>query len=281
MISYILIGSFLTVTVVVPAIQVFWKIAKEKMRPARQGRAGEAAVNRRLRKFRGKSFARAKDVMLPAHDKTSQIDNMLISPYGIFVIETKNYSGKVEGSPSDSHWTHFYPDVLQGSREFLNPIWQNHGHIKALRELLKDTYPKLPFYNVVAFSNLCLFPEIENVVAFKNLPAYLGSKMQGEPVLSDEDVAAIKKLIDKSNIKGRRARSQHVANVKTAIKKSAEREKDEKVKQNAEAAKQDALKIQQLFDRGYSSLDSQIISAKTLGSLQATVDKNKEIDKER
>ena len=73
------------------------------------------------------------DVYLVSNGHSSQIDHVVISKYGIFVIETKNYSGAVYGSENAEHWTQY----LQGEGyEFLNPIWQNHSHELAIQNTL-------------------------------------------------------------------------------------------------------------------------------------------------
>ena len=54
----------------------------------------------------------------------------------IFVIETKNYKGIITGNEYDDNWN----QILFNNKEVLrNPIKQNNGHIKAL----KDAIPTL------------------------------------------------------------------------------------------------------------------------------------------
>ena len=89
MLVYLIVGGVLVAIFVPAAIQVGWRLIKPKLR----GNAGESKVERCLRKFKGPGFARTKDIMLPTRGKTSQIDNLLVSRYGIFVIEAKNYDG--------------------------------------------------------------------------------------------------------------------------------------------------------------------------------------------
>lgn len=74
------------------------------------------------------------DVYLVSNGHSSQIDHVVISKYGIFVIETKNYSGAVYGSENAEYWTQY----LQGNGyEFRNPIWQNRSHELAIRNTLR------------------------------------------------------------------------------------------------------------------------------------------------
>ena len=67
-------------------------------------------------------------------DGTTQIDHVLVSRFGIFVIETKDYKGWIFAGPGDRYWT----QVLYWSKfKFQKPIRQNHRHVRAIRELLE------------------------------------------------------------------------------------------------------------------------------------------------
>ena len=71
----------------------------------------------------------------PDKDYTTQIDHVVVSPYGIFVIETKNYSGWIFGNEKSQNWKQTFK-TTEG-RFFYNPIKQNWGHIYALAERLR------------------------------------------------------------------------------------------------------------------------------------------------
>ena len=74
------------------------------------------------------------DVYLYRNGTTNQIDHIVISPYGIFVIETKNFKGWIYGSDNSEYWT----ENMYGKKyEFYNPIKQNYSHIRVLQQALK------------------------------------------------------------------------------------------------------------------------------------------------
>lgn len=79
--------------------------------------------------------------------KSSQIDHILINSAGIFVLETKNYSGRIYGQESQLQWTQTlaYGKV---KNKLYNPIKQNTTHILRLKELIKD---EIPFYSLIVF----------------------------------------------------------------------------------------------------------------------------------
>ena len=82
-----------------------------------------------------KIYHRFHDVIINSPDGTTQLDHVIISPYGIFVIETKNMSGWIFGSEKDSNWT----QSLNGGRtkcKFQNPLTQNYRRTKCLSEYL-------------------------------------------------------------------------------------------------------------------------------------------------
>ena len=80
-----------------------------------------------------KTYRRLHNVTLNTPDGTTQIDHIILSPYGIFVIETKNMSGWIFGSEHQSQWTQRFP---RSSFKFQNPLRQNYKHLKAVEATL-------------------------------------------------------------------------------------------------------------------------------------------------
>lgn len=267
MFVYFVIGGFVAVTFVPAAIRVGWKV----LRPKVVGAHGEAKVNRCLGKFKGAGFARFKDLLLPMYGKSAQIDNVLVSRHGIFVIETKNYSGAVRGSCDTAKWQHILPGGKGITREFYNPVWQNNSHIKALRQLLGDLPFRIPFHNIVVFSNNCDVPGLRGVVNMRSLNAELQLQMSGRPVLSNEQVAEIQKHLDKNNIKDKAARVHHVKQAQhTAIASKYRRPEAEQRRIDAEC-KQAEINIQKMC------LDLKIASARAeIGEKNKTMIFNRE-----
>ena len=70
---------------------------------------------------------------------TSEIDVLFITSRGVFVIESKNYSGWIFGNEADRYWT----QCLEGGQRnrFYNPIWQNRGHVKWLGRYVGEDVP--------------------------------------------------------------------------------------------------------------------------------------------
>lgn len=86
--------------------------------------------------------------------ETTEIDVIMICYQGIFVFESKNYSGWIFGNEKYKTWTQTLP---QGKgrkakkEKFLNPIMQNKLHIECLQEVLGDDLENVPIFSVVVF----------------------------------------------------------------------------------------------------------------------------------
>lgn len=120
------------------------------------GKAGEDEVSFVLRSL-PQEYLVVNNVIIPdqvtdPNEKyTTQIDHIVVSPFGIFVIETKNYRGWIFGSEKSKEWKEVFRTTPE--HYFYNPIKQNWGHIYALAEHLRlDTKVFIP---IVVFSDAC------------------------------------------------------------------------------------------------------------------------------
>ena len=109
---------------------------------------GEAQLSREIQtNFVPPDFHLLNHITLKINDRTTQIDHILVSRFGIFVIETKNYSGWIFADAKQNQWT----QVLFGRKfKFQNPIFQNMLHKQAVENLL-DFLPSGAIQSVVVF----------------------------------------------------------------------------------------------------------------------------------
>lgn len=105
---------------------------------------------------------------------TTQIDHVIVSRYGMFVVETKNMSGWIFGSEDAPFWT----KINRGNKlKFQNPLHQNEGHIRALSNLVR--IPPERVYSVVVFRGDCsLKTQLPPNVLTRGYIAYVKSKRQ-------------------------------------------------------------------------------------------------------
>lgn len=109
------------------------------------GKAGEFYVKNELKKLPKEKYLILNDILIENNNITCQIDHVVVSEFGIFVIETKQYNGYIVGNEYDKNWK-------QNNKFYINnPIHQNYGHIKALQNVLKLDYDK--FIPIVCISS--------------------------------------------------------------------------------------------------------------------------------
>lgn len=168
---------------VIAIILVVYQIFKPQIR----GLFGEKSVAFLLSFLNKKKYKVLHNVLLKTSTGTVQIDHIVVSNYGIFVIETKNYSGVIFGKEDEEYWT----QVL-GKNKFklYNPIRQNYGHVMALKEVL-SRFGDLKIIPIVVFTtraNLKLETKTEVTYTVKLLSTI---KKYREECISDE----IKELV--------------------------------------------------------------------------------------
>ena len=92
-----------------------------------------------------------KNLYVPYGNKTTEIDVVMIHETGVYVIESKNYSGWIFGSENQQQWTQMLNRYTK--ERFYNPVWQNRAHIKALSDYAKIEQYKIKSY--IVFSDRC------------------------------------------------------------------------------------------------------------------------------
>ena len=118
-----------------------------------KGRYGEKMTEWELNLVRlfGRKGYVLRNIYVPKNNgETSEIDVVFITQKGIFVIESKNYSGWIFGGEKSAYWTAMLPD--KSKNRFYNPIKQNSTHIKWLGQYLQNS---VPLFSVIVFSERC------------------------------------------------------------------------------------------------------------------------------
>lgn len=134
-----------------------------------KGSIGEARAARHLSKLSPEEYSVINDVLITNGDRSSQIDHIVVSRFGIFVIETKNYKGWIHGGEHSEYWTQ---SIYSDKFKFRNPIIQNAGHIRALKNTLRE-YPQAIYHSIVAFTGSA---ELKNV--YSSTPVIYGSQLR-------------------------------------------------------------------------------------------------------
>ncbi|HIF9107874.1 TPA: NERD domain-containing protein [Photobacterium damselae] len=161
-----------------------------------KGIFGEFLVNRLLSKLPESDYTLIKDVTLPTSDGTTQVDHIVVSKYGIFVVETKNMKGWIFGSARQKLWTQ---KIYRHSSKFQNPLHQNYKHIKALETLLGCNVDYL--HSVIVFIGDSTFKTEmpPNVTYARGSIRYI--QQFNKVVFSDKDYARLTDSINQIKLK--------------------------------------------------------------------------------
>lgn len=175
--------------------------------PVIKGRIGEGLVNLAAKlRLDPKVYNLIKDVTIPSKNGTTQIDHIIVSVFGLFVIETKNYKGWIYGSTKQKQWTQ---NIYGKKHRFQNPLHQNYAHTTALSDLLGISKDRI--HGVVCFMGDAEFkteiPEgvfiqgryVDHIKSFKT------------PVFSADEVSSITQRIESGRFeRGIKTNWQHV-----------------------------------------------------------------------
>ena len=132
-----------------------------------------------------------RNVTVPTADGTTQIDHIIVSEYGVFVIETKNMKGWIFGGERQRTWTQ---KRFKYTKKFQNPLHQNYKHVETLKSMLELTEQQI--FSIVVFVGSSTFKTEmpENVTNGPGLIRFIKSKNQH--VLFDADVQMILSKIE-------------------------------------------------------------------------------------
>lgn len=176
-----------------------------------KGITGEFLVNTAARLFLPKDeYHLFKDVTLHAEDGTTQIDHIIVSRYGVFVIETKNMKGWIFGSANQKTWTQ---KIYKHTNKFQNPLHQNYKHVKTLETLLD--IPSSAIHSLVVFVGDSTFKtEMPDNVTYAG--GYIRHiKAKREVVLSQADIDAVIRRIEQLRLqRGLTTNRQHVRHLR-------------------------------------------------------------------
>ena len=178
-----------------------------------KGVIGETVINVAMwLKLEKHLYHRLNNITLPlANGGSTQIDHVIVSKYGIFVIETKNYKGWIFGNEAQRQWT----QVIMGRKyKFQNPLRQNYLHIKTLADLLdlEMSY----FHSMIAFIGECELKtrdELPEHVLTSGMVSYI--KRKQDEILSEDEVQSIVAQIENNRFsKSWRTNQAHKAYLK-------------------------------------------------------------------
>ena len=171
---------------------------------------GEYWTKQALNKLPKDKYKILNDIFISTDSGTHQIDHIIVSKYGIFSIETKQYNGYITGNKYDKNWVRH-----AGNKKYYytNPIRQNYGHVKALSELLKIEESKI--YNIVCIpSKAKLKIEHDGELVGYNTIVNKILSFKNEVIYNEDEIVDI---IKSNNITDKNAKKEHIKNIKENI----------------------------------------------------------------
>lgn len=208
-----------------------------KIAPERIGDLGEYKINIQLDQL-PKDCKTLSDIMLPntkSKSGYSQIDHIIISPYTIFVIETKNYAGTIYGDIKRPKWS------VNGKFPMMNPFHQNYGHIKAIHNLVPQI-DMSQFVSMVSFTKRSTFKVNEElrkmqsnelIVYDTELTEFITRKLNvlkmtmKSAAFTDEQINEMHLVLSLKNVVDPNLRANHVKQIK--LSESIEDSKEQKI----------------------------------------------------
>lgn len=159
-----------------------------------------------------------KNLYIPFRNKTTEVDLMMIHEKGIFVFESKNYSGWIFGDAEQLNWVQSLPNGEK--HKFYNPIRQNRAHITALSEYLGKS--PSDFISYIIFSERCTLKSVPQstsdvvIVRRPNMLKTLRATLKNSPpIYSHTEIQAMADKLKSCSGKSEAEKQQHIKDVQT------------------------------------------------------------------
>ena len=202
-------ASILTILFIVAFcfVAIYLRFNQAKIR----GKYGETRVASILSSL-PECYYSFNDVYLKQGDMSVQIDHVVISVYGIFVIETKNYTGWIYGTDASEKWV---KNMYGTKYYFQNPLRQNYSHVKTLQRMFGLSIDK--FVPVVVFlRGATLKCNTRGMVIYASQLKHFISSYTTQ-LLSTSEVNRLINMLSSFNIVDKRVRKAHIENVQQRL----------------------------------------------------------------
>lgn len=226
-----LLSLLIILLIAVPFIYLTWYNSATQ-----KGKRGEMRISSILSQLPNE-YTVLNDLIFQTEKGTTQIDHVVVSKYGIFAIETKNYRGEIYGDDNRQEWTQLIVTKVTYAKKwwktytyvtknhFYNPVKQSLGHAFKIKEFL-SAFPHLKIVPIVVFVGEAELKDVnsrQHVIHEDNLLSVID--MYKTIYLTDDDVKTVVGILEGNNVREIVSDRQHVKNLKVAA-----RDVNEKVK---------------------------------------------------
>lgn len=173
-----------------------------------KGKLGEFVVSSRLKEL-GPGHDILNDLTFVIDGESTQIDHVVLSTRGVFVIETKNYQGKIFGKAHEPQWTQ---RLGRQSFKFQNPLRQNYRHRKFLAE--KCGVKEEAIVPLVVFTGNADFPKGMPEGVFYPKALVKAIRETTDAKLNNAQVHTIKRTLEELGATTRDKTAIHLGNLK-------------------------------------------------------------------
>ena len=179
-----------------------------------KGAIGEKTISSILYFLDKSKYKVINNVVLKNNEITSQIDHIIISDFGIFVIETKNYKGWILGNENSEYWTKV---IYKKKYKFYNPILQNSGHIRALKNCLNE-FPTVDYKSIIVFSTKAKIKIETTKDVINTYKLFHTIKKYRKVNLTENDKQKIIQKINVSNLANSFDKNKHIRSIEQRLK---------------------------------------------------------------
>jgi len=110
-------------------------------RPRIKGWLGEVKTQISQKVFLdSKVYSTFTNFIIKDESGSTQIDHITVSKYGIFVVETKDWTGWIYGNERAEKWTQ---NIFGNKKQLQNPLRQNYRHTMSLSKYLNIAHEKV------------------------------------------------------------------------------------------------------------------------------------------
>ena len=181
------------------------------LRPKLFGYMGESVVRYKLSKLDPNKYKVINNFLAVVDGKSTEIDHIVVSNYGVYVIETKYYKGLITGHEKSKHWTQH---INRYKNKFHNPIRQNYGHVMALKTIFKK-YPRIPFIPIVVFTGEAkIRVKTDSAIVIESKDLLQTIKNYNKPILKDKGVHFVYDKLASMKSNDKELRKEHIAKIR-------------------------------------------------------------------
>ena len=153
-------------------------------------------------------------------DKT-ELDIIMISTKGIYVVENKNYSGWIFGDEQSKNWC----ETLKGKKFFFyNPVKQNESHIKNLEKILNIGEDK--YISLITFNKNAILKKVKTespklyVKKYEELKKFIKEQEKYSDILQHEEIEEIYKRLLPGTQLNDEEKQEHIERIKKQYTKN-------------------------------------------------------------